>query len=164
MTSSARFYALIPTELGMSGMVWRATGSVQRFERIFLPRREDLETLIRREYPGAVPGKAEGEEISIRKMLSGQEADFDLSLLAFECLADFHAAVLRAQIRVPRGFVTTYGRLAAAAGRPGAARAAGHAGDQSVSSGRSLPSHSARRRFAWRLRRRIGPEKGVARK
>jgi len=35
--------------------------------------------------------------------------------------------VLRAQIRVPRGFVTTYGRLAAAAGRPGAARAAGHA-------------------------------------
>jgi methylated-DNA-[protein]-cysteine S-methyltransferase len=127
MTSSARFYALISTGLGTSGMVWRATGSVRRFERIFLPRREDLEALIRREYPGAVPGKAEGEEISIRKMLSGQEANFDLSLLAFERLPDFHAAVLRAQIRVPRGFVTTYGRLAAAAGRPGAARAAGHA-------------------------------------
>jgi len=127
MTSSARFYALISTGSGTSGMVWRATGSVRRFERIFLPRREDLEALIRREYPDAVPGKAEGEEISIKKMLSGQEANFDLSLLAFERLADFHAAVLRAQIRVPRGFVTTYGRLAAAAGRPGAARAAGHA-------------------------------------
>ncbi|MDX9820928.1 MAG: methylated-DNA--[protein]-cysteine S-methyltransferase [Syntrophales bacterium] len=127
MTSSARFYALISTGLGTSGMVWRATGSVRRFERIFLPRRVDLETLIRREYPDAVPGKAGSEETAIRKILAGEAASFDLKLLAFERLPDFHAAVLRAQIRVQRGFVTTYGRLAAAAGRPGAARAAGHA-------------------------------------
>ena len=127
MTSVARFYVLIPTDLGMSGAVWTAAGRVRRFERIFLPRREDVESLIRREYPDAVPGKAGGEEASIRKMLSGQTPKFDLNLLAFERLADFHAAVLRAQVRIPRGFVTTYGRLATAVGSPGAARAVGRA-------------------------------------
>lgn len=37
----------------------------------------------------------------------------------------FHGACARALRRVPRGMVVTYGELAALAGRPGAARAAG---------------------------------------
>ncbi len=127
MSSSTQFYALISTDLGTSGIVWTDIGRGRRFERIFLPRREGLEAFIRREYPGAVPGKAGGDEISIRKILAGQTANFDLNLLVFGRLADFQTAVLRAQVRIPRGFVTTYGRLAAAVGRPGAARAVGRA-------------------------------------
>jgi len=127
MTSSPRFYALIATEMGTSGMVWTEAGRIRRFERIFLPRPEGLEALIRREYPDAVPGQAADEEAAVRKILSGQAVDFALNRLAFEALADFHAAVLRAQTLVPRGFVTTYGRLASAVGRPGAARAVGRA-------------------------------------
>ncbi len=127
MSTSARFYAVISTALGTSGIVWTDTGRGRRFERIFLPRREGLAAFILREYPGATPGKAGSEEIAIRKILAGEEASFDLNLLAFERLADFQAAVLHAQARIPRGFVTTYGGLAAAVGRPGAARAVGHA-------------------------------------
>jgi methylated-DNA-[protein]-cysteine S-methyltransferase len=40
---------------------------------------------------------------------------------------DFHRRCWDACRRIPRGSVTTYGRLAAAAGSPGAARAAGRA-------------------------------------
>ncbi|MFW5681897.1 MAG: MGMT family protein [Phycisphaeraceae bacterium] len=41
--------------------------------------------------------------------------------------SDFHSRCWDACRRIPRGSVTTYGRLAAAVGSPGAARAAGRA-------------------------------------
>jgi AraC family transcriptional regulator of adaptative response/methylated-DNA-[protein]-cysteine methyltransferase len=40
---------------------------------------------------------------------------------------NFQVAVWRALLRIPEGAVTSYGELAAAAGRPGAARAVGQA-------------------------------------
>ena len=52
----------------------------------------------------------------------------------------FEAAVLRRVRAVPRGRVTTYGDIAAALGRPGAARAVGTALRQ-ADDGRPAPYH-----------------------
>ena len=59
----------------------------------------------------------------LRGFFAGQADDFlDVSLVLDDGFFGECAAVLRA---VPRGEVVTYGELAALAGRPGAARAAG---------------------------------------
>ena len=55
----------------------------------------------------------------------GEAVSFDDVPLDFEDEAPFHQALARTLRRVPRGEVVTYGELAALAGRPGAARAAG---------------------------------------
>ena len=63
----------------------------------------------------------------IQDLLLGKPVSFDLSLVALETLSLFHQRVLRAESRVPRGRVTTYGCLATHLGLPGAARAVGWA-------------------------------------
>lgn len=47
--------------------------------------------------------------------------------IAWECVGDFDRAVLQATAAVPYGRTAAYGELAARAGRPGSARAAGAA-------------------------------------
>jgi len=54
----------------------------------------------------------------------GRRRDFDLEL-DLRPVADFHRTVLERLAEVPYGQVTTYGTLAARAGRPRAARAVG---------------------------------------
>jgi methylated-DNA-[protein]-cysteine S-methyltransferase len=55
----------------------------------------------------------------------GEAVQFDDVALDFEDEAPFHRALAETLRQVPRGEVVTYGELAALAGRPGAARAAG---------------------------------------
>jgi methylated-DNA-[protein]-cysteine S-methyltransferase len=55
----------------------------------------------------------------------GEEVRFDDLALDFEDEAPFHQALAATLRTVPRGEVVTYGELAALAGRPRAARAAG---------------------------------------
>jgi methylated-DNA-[protein]-cysteine S-methyltransferase len=55
----------------------------------------------------------------------GTPDSFDDVALDLEELSDFHGELATALRAVPRGHVVSYGELAALAGRPGAARAAG---------------------------------------
>lgn len=64
---------------------------------------------------------------SIRSVLDGSPARFDLSILSYEACGLFQRAVLEAQCRVPRGRAISYRALAEMVGRPGAARAVGNA-------------------------------------
>jgi methylated-DNA-[protein]-cysteine S-methyltransferase len=58
----------------------------------------------------------------------GQALSPDLeAAIAPPLLTPFEAAVLRATAAIPAGQVRTYGQIAAAVGRPGAARAVGQA-------------------------------------
>jgi methylated-DNA-[protein]-cysteine S-methyltransferase len=61
----------------------------------------------------------------IRRLLSGQPVDFGDVPLDIEWCTAFQRAVVDAARAVPWGDVVTYGELAALAGYPGAARAAG---------------------------------------
>ena len=62
----------------------------------------------------------------LREYLEGRRRQFPL-LIAWERLSPFQRAVLRATWTIPYGQVRTYGQVAAAIGRPRAARAVGRA-------------------------------------
>jgi O-6-methylguanine DNA methyltransferase len=61
----------------------------------------------------------------LEAFFAGEPVDFADVDLDLEELTDFQRACADALRRLPRGEVVTYGELAALAGRPGAARAAG---------------------------------------
>ena len=93
------------------GELWRDGGRVLWSE---LPRPAEPR-------PGTVPGHVLAERL--REFFAGGEDDFaDVELEFDDGFYGDCQHVLRA---VPRGEVVTYGELAALAGRPGAARAAG---------------------------------------
>jgi len=62
----------------------------------------------------------------LREYLEGARRTFPLPI-AWEVLPPFQRAVLRATLAIPYGQVRTYGQVAAAIGRPRAARAVGRA-------------------------------------
>jgi len=59
--------------------------------------------------------------------LDGEPVVFDLSLLALGDCSPFQRRVLEAEHGIPRGWVTTYGRIAQHVGVPRGARAVGGA-------------------------------------
>jgi methylated-DNA-[protein]-cysteine S-methyltransferase len=61
----------------------------------------------------------------LQRFFAGEPVDFGDVPLDRDGLSAFHLALLDTLRAVPRGEVVTYGELAALAGRPGAARAAG---------------------------------------
>jgi methylated-DNA-[protein]-cysteine S-methyltransferase len=63
----------------------------------------------------------------MRRFLDGQDVELRVDLLALDTCTAFQRRVLLAEHGVPRGWVTTYGRLAVHVGVPGGARAAGGA-------------------------------------
>jgi methylated-DNA-[protein]-cysteine S-methyltransferase len=63
----------------------------------------------------------------MQRYLDGDPAEFSLDLLALGRRTYFQRRVLLAEYAIPRGRVSTYGRVARAVGIPGAARAVGQA-------------------------------------
>jgi methylated-DNA-[protein]-cysteine S-methyltransferase len=63
----------------------------------------------------------------LEAFLRGQPVTFDLELLALDTCGDFQRRVLLAEYGIPRGRVSTYGRIARKIGVPGGARAVGRA-------------------------------------
>lgn len=63
---------------------------------------------------------------SINAFLEGENVQFSLGLVDLSRYSAFQQSVLRAQHAIPRGFVTTYGLIAAHVGVPGGARAVGN--------------------------------------
>ncbi len=76
----------------------------------------------------------------LRAYFAGAAEDFSDVELDLEDLTPYGQALARALRDVPRGDVVTYGELAALAGRPGAARAAGTFGAQNRC-GSLVPCH-----------------------
>jgi len=81
-------------------------------------------------FPGArshvCPAISElGEQI--QRFLGGEPVRFDLGIVALERCPEFQRRVLRAEHRIPRGWVSTYGRIARSLGTPRGARAVGRA-------------------------------------
>ena len=112
-------------------LFWEETDRGPRTTYIFLPNEQNrAEAAIH----------AEGSDASSRscpaiddlcqrigRFLSGEAVDFDLGLLALDHCSDFQRRVLLAEAGIPRGRVSTYGRIAAHLGVPAAARAVGGA-------------------------------------
>ena len=71
------------------------------------------------------PGPAPGHDLAGRLRAWFEGAPDDLADVRLVLPSGFHGSCARALRQVPRGEVVTYGELAALAGRPRAARAAG---------------------------------------
>ncbi|HOW42354.1 MAG TPA: methylated-DNA--[protein]-cysteine S-methyltransferase [Candidatus Omnitrophota bacterium] len=63
----------------------------------------------------------------IKSFLAGEKVRFSLQGLRWQQCSAFQQAVLRAEYRIPRGSVSTYGRIAEHIGKNDAARAVGAA-------------------------------------
>jgi methylated-DNA-[protein]-cysteine S-methyltransferase len=94
----------------------------------------DASRLLHHELPRPAPGLEAGARVPdeaadlvdrLRAFLAGEPAGFADVVLDLEDATPFQRSVVDVLRAVPRGEVVTYGELAALAGRPGAARAAG---------------------------------------
>ena len=126
------FYVLVPSTFGTVGLLWQKdTENDARVQRVLLPRdNEPAEATIHRSFAGAqalsCPQMAElGQRLA--SFLQGEDVAFPLDLVALDRCPRFQQGVLRAEHRIPRGRVSTYGRIVRHIGSPGAARAVGNA-------------------------------------
>lgn len=125
------FYADYSTDFGSGAICWRTSGAGIKIVRVFLPaKKREAQKMLRAAYPGAARGVHPVIMQTITKLKTvteGRAVSFSLSLLDLDSCPPFQQRVLRAEAQVPRGRVTTYGRLAERIGVPRAARAVGHA-------------------------------------
>ncbi len=125
------FYVRVPSRFGALSVVWRMTKDGHRVCRIFLPGPgTSALSHTRASFPNArqrsIPGVAQLAE-RMGRFLAGEALTFDLQILELERCSEFQARVLEAEYRIPRGSVSTYGRIARHIGVPMGARAVGGA-------------------------------------
>ena len=124
-------YTLLPSAFGTIGLVWAETREGPQVHRVLLPQdRAPTEQMIQSLFMGAHPLScpeitALGEGIG--RFLEGEDLVFPVDMLALETRHPFQRRVLLAEHQIPRGWVSTYGRIAKSLGAPLAARAVGNA-------------------------------------
>ncbi|MCJ7484793.1 MAG: methylated-DNA--[protein]-cysteine S-methyltransferase [Candidatus Aminicenantes bacterium] len=125
------FYELIPTAFGTMGIVWWNAAAGPRVRQVFLSRgRKPAEKAVLEEYPAAqqlASSGVVGLGDRIQRFLEGETVVFDLEMIALEVCGEFQRQVLLAEHGIPRGWVSTYGRIARHVGSPGSSRAVGRA-------------------------------------
>jgi methylated-DNA-[protein]-cysteine S-methyltransferase len=124
-------YVLVPSAFGTLSVVWRGVEAGPQVYRLFLPgERTPVQQVVQTAFPGAdqrsCPAIA-GLAARIQRFLEGDAVGFDLELVVLEGCSEFQRSVLRAEHQIPRGWVSTYGRIARRLGVPGGARAVGGA-------------------------------------
>ncbi|MDY7077890.1 MAG: methylated-DNA--[protein]-cysteine S-methyltransferase [Chloroflexota bacterium] len=125
-------YVHVPSPFGDLSVVWQAANKGVAVTRILLPNEQPLVEGITRATPLDTSLPPEIAELSERmeRFLAGKVIEFEqrhLDLLALESCPDFQRRVLLAEHGIPRGWVSTYGRIARHLGLPGGARAVGNA-------------------------------------
>jgi methylated-DNA-[protein]-cysteine S-methyltransferase len=125
------FHQTLCSKFGTFGIVWRETADGPRVYRIFLSnQRASSEELVLAAFEQATqfahPIVSElGERI--QSFLEGMDVDLPLDLMALETCSGFQRRVLLAERAIPRGRVSTYGRIGRYLGISGGARAVGNA-------------------------------------
>lgn len=121
----------VPSPFGTLSIVWRETSEGPKVRRLLLPDEripadEVMQTthtdIVSLSNP-AVRSLAE----RIQSFLKGEAVQFHISLVDLGECSGFQRSVLLAEHGIPRGWVSTYGRIAMRLGTPGAARAVGTA-------------------------------------
>ena len=129
----ASYYITLASAFGTFSIVWRDGESGPKVHRITLSNAElSSEARVKAAFPNAQPRLAGvgpvaalGEQI--QAFLVGQAIALKLDLLALEVCSDFQRRVLMAEYAIPRGWVSTYGRIAKHVGIAQGGRAVGNA-------------------------------------
>lgn len=109
-------YATFSSPFGTFTIVWKETGSVLRIQRIFLSDSElksevkALESFKQINLGSSSPITSLGEKI--QRFFKGEKVEFDLGLLDFNRCFEVQKQVLLAEFGIPRGWVSTYKRIA----------------------------------------------------
>jgi methylated-DNA-[protein]-cysteine S-methyltransferase len=125
------FSEIFPTAFGTMGLVWWNAATGPRVRQAFLNNgRQTVEEIIRQDYPGA--RRLACPEIAalvgkIQRVMTGKTEIFDLEHVAMEVCRPFQRQVLMAEYGIPRGWVSTYGKIARHIGVAGGGRAVGRA-------------------------------------
>jgi len=125
------YYLIAPSIFGAFSILWRESGGKSKIFRIILS--EDIDSaseLIQNNFSATCQSMNPTILHLVNLMqsfLSGQWVKFDLNLLAFETCSNFQQRVLLAENNIPRGWVSTYGRIGKHIGVSRGARAVGNA-------------------------------------
>ena len=129
--SASYYYLIIPSVFGAFSMLWRESGGKSKIFRIILSENQDSALkLIQNTFSTACQSSNPTILHLVDLMqgfLSGQSVKFDLNLLAFETCSNFQQRVLLAENSIPRGWVSTYGRIGKHIGVNRGARTVGNA-------------------------------------
>ena len=121
----------MPSTFGALCIIWQETELGLRIRRLFLPSEQtSVEKIARMTFINASPSSCPLiTELSgqIQRFLEGEAIDFKLSIIALEKCSEFQRRVLLAERNVPRGWVSTYKRIAKSLGIPDGAKAVGRA-------------------------------------
>jgi len=131
MEKDPSYYTFVSSRFGDVGIVWYDGGGGPRIHRIFLPsERSSMSEFLEAHDSGARRRSCPAVDdlaARIRELCSGHAVTFDLARFDLDRCPRFQRRVLLAEFGIPRGRVSTYGRIARHIGHPGAARAAGSA-------------------------------------
>jgi methylated-DNA-[protein]-cysteine S-methyltransferase len=112
-------------------IVWQETGSQVLVTHIFLSKpQQPAEQRANRLFPNAVSGTSPliaDLVIALQSFLQGEPVEFDLKRLDWSQCTDKQQQVLRAEAGIPRGWISTYKRIAQHIGIAKGARAVGNA-------------------------------------
>jgi len=129
--AASYYYLIIPSVFGAFSILWRESGGKSKIFRIILSKNQDSALkLIQNTF--SIACQSSNPTILrlaslMQSFLSGQLVEFDLNLLAFETCSNFQQRVLIAENNIPRGWVSTYGRIGKYIGVNRGARAVGNA-------------------------------------
>lgn len=124
------FYDVVSTGFGSMAIVWWNSASGPRVRQVFLCGKKKAECVVEKKFPLARPfssPEVDGLGDQVRRFLEGQAVVFDLNFMALEVCVKFQRKVLLAEYGIPRGWISTYGRIAKHIGVGGGGRAAGRA-------------------------------------
>jgi len=131
MENGPSYFTFAPSRFGDVGIVWYDAGRGPRIHRVFLPsERNTMSGFLKAHGPGARQRSCPAVidcAARIRALCSGHAVTFDLARFDLDRCPEFQRKVLLAEFGIPRGRLSTYGRIARHIGHPGAARAVGSA-------------------------------------
>ena len=124
-------YVVVPSPFGELAVAWGDVGCRPKVFSVFLPEpRRSIAKRVRERFDGATLKSCppiDRVATAIERCLIGGPVEFDLQVLHLPLCSPFQERVLRAEHGIPRGSVSTYGRVARHRGAPRAARAVGGA-------------------------------------
>jgi methylated-DNA-[protein]-cysteine S-methyltransferase len=125
------FYLIFHSAFGTFSIVWRKTTEGLKIIRILLSHPQISSGELIRSYFKNSRSDSDSNIDQLGKQiqdfLGGEEVKFDLNLLDWEICSKFQQAVLLAEYAIPRGWVSSYGRIAQHLKIKRAARAVGRA-------------------------------------